>query len=341
MILAEIILTDKKQIRKISLVKTPAVEVDFLKFAQERMLKMAVNTEKQNITGPVLIPNKRYYRNKDFFGGLEDGYIYFSNDTVRDIAIDFLKNASNTINIEHDDNLIVPQDNISIVESWIIDSEQDKAYSLGFSKDDLPVGTWMLTEHIYDDKLWEQIKSGDLRGYSIQGNPALKIISEGLAMDNHQDEEMSEELCGLILAHLKKVGQTKEQLEAEGWELDENIKMAIESDPNAESTLDNKRRLVRFYYKGPRDNKNRKFCGEVLDLNLWFRKEDINYMSFRSENKDFGTYSIFKYAGSYGCRHNWDKNYFSKSMKFQREEEIEEKILNAFDEAIKEIKNNK
>ena len=38
-----------------------------------------------------------------------------------------------------------------------------------------------------------------------------------------------------------------------------------------------------------------------------FRYEDINQMSFRKENSEFGKYSIWKFKGSFGCRHRWVK----------------------------------
>ena len=52
-------------------------------------------------------------------------------------------------------------------ESWIIeDSKLDKSNLYGFS---LPKGTWMVKLKVSNDKLWEEIKSGNLRGLSIEG----------------------------------------------------------------------------------------------------------------------------------------------------------------------------
>jgi hypothetical protein len=54
-----------------------------------------------------------------------------------------------------------------------------------------------------------------------------------------------------------------------------------------------------FYYVGPFDDKNRPFCHYILSLDKVFRREDIDWMTF-----NLG-YNVFKYEGSYGCRHNW------------------------------------
>jgi hypothetical protein len=102
----------------------------------------------------------------------------------------------------------------------------------------------------------------------------------------------------------------------------ESVNLAIESEPNESSSLDTSETLVRFKYVGVRDEKNRTFCAAVLDAKLVFRKEDINQMSFRGENKEFGRYSIFQYKGSYGCRHNWLRQVYQRKDSKGKDREI-------------------
>jgi hypothetical protein len=56
----------------------------------------------------------------------------------------------------------------------------------------------------------------------------------------------------------------------------------------------------------------RDFCRTMMSQfsESIFRKEDINIMSFTRANPEFGTYSIWKYKGSYGCRHRWKRLVF-------------------------------
>lgn len=343
MILAEIKLSKDKRIRKFSYVRVPAVEVDWLTMSMAEIeLAMSIDEELHQVTGPILTSDRRYPRSRKFFGGDEDGYIFFSKDTVKEIAQDLIN--PEFVSLEHDDDDIINKDDFCILESWLITTENDKAYDLKFTKEQCPIVTIMQTHKINVEttggkQLWKDIKAGIYRGFSVQGNPVINIIAKGLAMSEDSDF-IPEHVQPLMLARLKEVGQTIEQLQSEGYEMvTDEVKMAIESDPNAESSLDNDRRLVRYYYKGVRDDKNRKFCADLLDMNLWFRKEDINQMSFRAENgEDFGTYSIFKFEGSYGCRHTWDKNYFSPSMKFSKEELLEQRILSAFDDVLREYR---
>lgn len=96
------------------------------------------------------------------------------------------------------------------------------------------------------------------------------------------------------------------------------LKLAIQAEGNEDSNLDVTiegvgEYKVRYRYTGPKDNRNRDFCASLLDYQsavTVFRREDINRMSFTTTNVQFGTYSIFRFKGSFGCRHFWKRLIF-------------------------------
>jgi Putative phage serine protease XkdF len=213
MILAEIIMTKEKSISKMSLVNRPAVGIDFLKFSEEKeTLKFNTNDEKQNITGVALIPLKKYYRNAEYFKSAldidADGYIYFSQQTVKDLAMDFLKNANNSINIQHETD--VNENDVELVESWFIETPNDKAYDLGFTKELCPIGTWILTEHVNNKQIWQDIKDGKINGFSIQGHPEARLITAEINMNKVTDEtKLEKEFAEIILKYKEKITAIK------------------------------------------------------------------------------------------------------------------------------------
>mgnify|MGYP003678891073 FL=1 len=93
-----------------------------------------------------------------------DYYVYFSKATVRKASELYLKhNNHHKATYQHQDRV----SGVLTVESWIIeDSKLDKSTLYGFS---LPVGTWMVKMKIDNEELWQEIKSGSLRGLSIEG----------------------------------------------------------------------------------------------------------------------------------------------------------------------------
>ena len=86
----------------------------------------------------------------------------------------------------------------------------------------------------------------------------------------------------------------------------------IITSPNKPSQADFGNLAVRYKYTGPKDNKNRKFCARLMGLNKVFRREDINQLSVTGENVEFGIYDIFRYKGSYNCRHFWKEVFYKK-----------------------------
>jgi len=105
-----------------------------------------------------------------------------------------------------------------------------------------------------------------------------------------------------ILDALAAIGISEDELKAQGYGFN-----VFKSDANPELATHQMMGDYKTLYKytGPQDNRNRKFCARLLSLNLLFRKEDIQKLSVRGANEQFGFYDIFKYKGSFNCRHNW------------------------------------
>lgn len=126
---------------------------------------------------------------------------------------------------------------------------------------------------------------------------------------------------------LDELGEPYSQLINEGWEVFkvEKItpamvhKMTQErfSDPNEPSFLDNDQYRIRFKYVGPRDEKNRKFCSDMLSKNRVYRQEDIDQLTDSVANPEFGFYNIFLWRGSFNCRHTWVKLWYAPTGKIR------------------------
>ena len=147
----------------ISLVSAPAIEENmvYMSKAKNNLTLAKVDEDKRELISPALIPDKNIYRydaDSD-----SDYYVYFSKDTVKNCAYSFLKNNNHhKATYEHQDRV----SGVLTVESWIIEGDMDKSKLYGF---DLPKGTWMVKMKIENNDLWQKIKSGDIKGLSIEG----------------------------------------------------------------------------------------------------------------------------------------------------------------------------
>lgn len=317
---------DKEEhgVDRISLVDFPAIEENWLAFSKDAEIKFS-HLPEQKLAGPLLIPDKKIYR-EDAKGNRF--YVTFSKEVIQEIAERFNKNLKGTNwNVDHEDNV----GGVYISENWLIeDSTFDKSKKYGH---DLPTGTWYGIVKVEDEKLWSaEIETGNLKGFSVELMSGLKMSVDSAIQDELYENHI------LAMLETGKIGETipDNWTEILAVDIEDNeedltdeaiLQMAIQSDGAAPSSLDKEIKDVGFYrvrykYNGPLDDKNRTFCKQLLVFQgstKIFRREDINQMSFTTSNPEFGTYSIFRFKGSFGCRHKWQRLIFLEAVGSDKE----------------------
>ena len=144
----------------ISLVDSPAIEENFVMLSSQEVELKILDEEKRIVTGFALVPEKRIYRKvKD-----KEFNIFFTKETVSKSSELFMKKLNlNKFTTEHEKDV----NGINVIESWIVeDPKNDKSniYNLGAKG-----GEWVVTSKIYNDEVWNEIKLGKFKGYSIEG----------------------------------------------------------------------------------------------------------------------------------------------------------------------------
>lgn len=144
---------------RISLVDLPAVESDFQKFGK-RVRVVMESEEKRLILGVVMRANYPIYR-VDARG---EYYTRFSAETIRQMAEKYLEeNRQNRVNLMHCGEEVR---GVNMVQMFIKDSTKGIAPE-GF--EDIEDGSLFAEFHIADDEIWNWIKEGILRGFSLEG----------------------------------------------------------------------------------------------------------------------------------------------------------------------------
>ena len=166
----------------ISLVENPAVEVDFLAFAKdESAVLQFADEERHIITGIALLADTPIYRIAP--DGTEY-YVRFTKDCIRQLVEKYFKfGLTNSVNIEHKDNQFV--DGVTMLESYIIDKERGICPSEFASA---PDGSWVVSYKVSNLDVWNKIKSGEVKGFSVQG--LFHIIETKLEMNSNKTEEV-------------------------------------------------------------------------------------------------------------------------------------------------------
>jgi hypothetical protein len=159
---------EKSGIDAISVVESPAIESDFIALNKHQIELKTIDDEKKILMGLALVPMKQIYRRNEKTD--EEYYIYFSKETIRKASQLFLKNSNqNNATLEHQTKI----DGMTIVESWIVeDAKKDKSALYNFNA---PVGSWMVSMKVDNPEIWKKVKSGEVKGFSIEGYFAENI----------------------------------------------------------------------------------------------------------------------------------------------------------------------
>lgn len=155
-----VVLGSSAGIQVMSLVEHPAVEIDFVALAkQEQPMKFSVDEDRHIITGCALRADFPIYRigNSGF-----EYYVVFSKDVILQLRDKFMRDQKTTmVNLEHS----VPVDGCYLISSYIKDSSNG-INPVQFP--DVPDGSWMTSYKIENEDVWQRIKSGEFKGFSVE-----------------------------------------------------------------------------------------------------------------------------------------------------------------------------
>lgn len=202
----------------VSLVEDPAIESNFIALSKEK-IPIKLQDEKRLLVGAALVPNKPIYRNvngKEF-------YISFDEATIEKLAQDFLANDyQHNVTVKHQDNV----DDIVVVESWIKTSENDKSVGYGLNE---PIGTWFIGMKVNNDQIWQRIKDGYYKGFSIEAIVGLDEFINNNNLQLSMDKEFIDKLREIIYEAIGKTPKADEIVADVNEEVKENQPIQLDA----------------------------------------------------------------------------------------------------------------
>ena len=159
-----LILDDESGMLKISLVDDPAVMSNFQAFDNTKKMVMysITDEEKRLVRGVVMRADFPIYRRDSQMG---EYYIIYKADTIRQMAEKYLvENRQNNINLMHEDDSDV--DGVQMVQFFIKDSAAGVSPA---NFDEIADGSLFGEFHIVNDEVWDAIKAGTYKGFSLEG----------------------------------------------------------------------------------------------------------------------------------------------------------------------------
>lgn len=151
---------------KMSLVEDPAVNVNFLKFSNAKTVNTDV--EQRVVTSVAILadtPIKRIDENGELY------YVVFNKENIKKLVKKFFKDElTKAVNINHTNDT----NDAYLIESYIVNDK------LGIKPKGIHTteGSWVVSYHITDELLWNDIKNGKLNGFSIEISSYLENFSK-------------------------------------------------------------------------------------------------------------------------------------------------------------------
>lgn len=160
--------TKENGLNILSMVETPAIEINYVKMEEEiNHIKMEVLDEEKNIViAPALVPDMLIPR---VHKGIKY-YISFDKETIEQSLIKMsAEQKDQNVDVNHSEKLI----NGAIVMEKFITHPNRVTQVKNFES--LPIGTLFFTAKVIDEKLMSDIKAGKINGWSIDGFYDLEI----------------------------------------------------------------------------------------------------------------------------------------------------------------------
>jgi len=175
-------INDDAEVQYVALVDRPAIQKNWNAFKDEQKFQI-VSEDKHIISGCAMLADIPIFRSDANFG---DYYVAFSKDTIVKIVQKYFKKGyQNNVNLMHDPNQI--ETGVTMFESFISDKTRGIQPMKGF--EDAPDGSWFVSMLVENDSVWEQVKAGMVKGFSIEGifNYAPKQSEDSIKMQKIYD----------------------------------------------------------------------------------------------------------------------------------------------------------
>lgn len=181
---------------KISLVDDPAVMSNFQAFdASKKPLAYAIqDEEKRLVRGCIMRADFPIYRRDKSMG---EYYIIYKAETIRKMAEKYLlEGRQNDVNLMHEEGSDV--DGVQMVQYFI---KGDGIRVEGF--DDCADGSLFGEFHVTNDAVWDEIKDGTYRGFSLEG--VFDLVPE-------KDKDEVQEIVDILDGAFRRIFKTHKNM---------------------------------------------------------------------------------------------------------------------------------
>ena len=162
--LTELNIPDGEQLDfQIALVDSPAIESDWIAFDKVKQKFQVESEDKRIVSGYAMIADLPIYRREE---SGKEFHVVFRKGSIQKIALNFMRNGlTKNTNLDHKTGAF--QSGVYVFESFLIDSDRGIKAPDKFNQE--ADGSWFISMKIEDDEVWQSVKNGTFKGFSVEG----------------------------------------------------------------------------------------------------------------------------------------------------------------------------
>lgn len=153
---------NKSGVQYVAMVDDPAVQMDWQAFSESKEIKFVADEERRIVMGVLMRADFPIYRNDPERG---EHYVRFKKETIDRIINKFSKlGYHNNVNLMHQKDAIA--EGVYMRGSFQVDKSIGIAAPAGMKVED---GSWIGQYYVENDQIWEEVKAGTFKGFSVEG----------------------------------------------------------------------------------------------------------------------------------------------------------------------------
>jgi hypothetical protein len=201
----------------LSLVDAPATDSLFVAFNKEKVLTYRVeNEEQRKVFGLVMFADTPIYRRDE--SGYEY-YIMYSKETIALMVEKYFKEGfQNNVDTNHNFNL---EEGITLTQMFIKDTARG-VNPIGF--EDITEGSAFAEYHIENDEVWNAIKDGTYKGFSMAGCFIVDEVQKFNKVTKNKLQMKVEKVKTMLRKLLAQFGEVATDKGTILWAGDEDLK---------------------------------------------------------------------------------------------------------------------
>jgi hypothetical protein len=192
--------TDETGVDFLGLVDYPAHSKNFIAFnkSEDKVSLYFTNEEERIVTGVMISEGTPIYRNDNEIG---EHYVLFDKATIKTIVHKFFKKGfiANVNEMHNPDKQV---EGVHLIESYLVDSEKGLSPN-NLGKDIVREGSWVASYKIDNEEVWNKVKSGEFKGFSVEGLFGRKQVN--IKTEQKMSKSFKEILFGKIEEGKKEV----------------------------------------------------------------------------------------------------------------------------------------